>query len=367
MHPIASFYVFFEQPMTDFTRLFLSWYTAGKRNLPWRHTKDPYAVWVSEIILQQTRVEQGLAYYHRFLNRFPDVGSLASASENEVLEVWKGLGYYSRARNMHSSARHVMQYLNGNFPADYATLRTLRGVGDYTASAIASICNNESTPVVDGNVVRVISRIFGIGLPAGTSALQAEIKRRMQAMIPVSEPGDFNQAVMEFGATHCKPSSPDCKTCMFSAHCVAFTTGRISDFPPRRKEVIKRNRYFTYMCLLTPDKQLLLRKRKSNDIWKSLWEFPLAEADALLVTDDLLNHPEIVRFGASAKVSRFFDYRHLLTHQTIYARFILFSIQNTEVAMTGNEVFYPIQEVKSTLPVPRLIGRFLDEASGVIF
>jgi len=351
----------------DIQKLLLEWYFNYKRNLPWRLTRDPYKIWVSEIIMQQTRVDQGLAYYQRFLERFPDVSHLALASEEEVLTVWKGLGYYSRARNMHHTASLVLEKFNGVFPSTYDELLTLKGIGKYTAAAVSSICSNEPHPVVDGNVIRVFSRIFGVHEPSGRSASVKKIYDIAESLIPKSNPGDFNQAVMEFGAIHCKPANPLCEDCLFQQICYAFTNEMTDKLPAKKKEVIKRNRFFNYFCVLTSDDKVLMQQRKGEDIWKNLWDLPMLESDHLLMTSelDLAEIEKTLPLSLMVLLPETFDFKHILTHQHIFARYFIFKSE-AEVTDIDTNIFRLVSHpLNSEIPLSRLTERFLEKASSM--
>jgi A/G-specific adenine glycosylase len=272
----------------DFSNRIIQWYGINKRDLPWRHTNDPYQIWVSEIILQHTRVEQGLAYYIRFVERFPDVYTLSNAEEDEVMKVWQGLGYYSRARNMPIKIIHHEN--KAKFPESYEQIKRMHGVGDYSASAIASIAYGEPCPVVDGNVLRIISRYSGINEPVNTSAGKKKVKNILAGLIDPSQPGEFNQAVMELGALVCKPKQPLCLECPLKQNCFAYLNNLTSELPHTNKPKISRTRYFNYLVIFSRQgnqNYLWLNKRTGNDIWKNLYDFPLIETDNGSSTNDL--------------------------------------------------------------------------------
>ena len=274
----------------NFTKILAKWYDKNKRDLPWRRTKDPYRIWVSEIILQQTRIEQGWDYYLRFLEKFPILRALASAEEEEVLKLWQGLGYYSRARNMHAAAKEIMNLHQGIFPKTYEEIRKLKGIGDYTAAAISSIAFGIPSPVVDGNVLRLFSRFFGIRDPVDTQKGKTTVLEKAKELISPEHPGDFNQAIMEFGALQCKPT-PDCKTCPLKPGCVAFQQNRIAEFPVKSKKQRQRTRYFHYLFIITgkgKKRSVFLKKRTGNDIWKNLFDFPLIE------TEKAVSHKKLI-------------------------------------------------------------------------
>ena len=346
----------------NFTSIISDWYHINKRELPWRKTRQPYPIWVSEVILQQTRVNQGMDYYHRFLETFPTVVDLANASEEQVLSVWKGLGYYSRARNMHTTAKMVVNKFNSNFPLEYKNLILLKGIGPYTAAAISSICGNEPHPVVDGNVIRVFSRIFGIHEVAGSAQSHKKVYEKSLSFIDKDEPGNYNQAVMEFGALFCKPRQPLCDECVFKNDCYAFINGRVNELPVPKTPIVKRERFFNYLVFHRDDGAVLMHKRKGNDIWKKLWEFPLIETDhALSPTPP--PHPLIENLQIETErkvVPEYTDTRHILTHQIIHARF--FSMDFTPGPISDQDNYqWQHNPLISGLPVARMIEKYLEK------
>lgn len=341
--------------------LLLEWYYTHKRNLPWRLSRDPYRIWVSEVIMQQTRVNQGLAYYERFLEKFPDINSLARASEEEVLSVWKGLGYYTRARNMHHAALQISKKYNGVFPRAYHSLLSLKGIGKYTAAAVSSICNDEPYPVVDGNVTRVFSRIYGVSEPSGSTISVKKIYHIAESMIPDSNPGDFNQAVMEFGALHCKPANPLCEDCLLSTYCYAFNNNCTDSLPVKKKEIVKRDRFFNYLCLVTPDNRILMQQRTGNDIWKNLWDLPMVETELLQNMAGMKKNESLMALipGNIEFHPDSFDFKHLLTHQNIFARYFIVKA-GMAGPMLNNSAFRLISDpLASGIPISRLTERFL--------
>ena len=291
--------------MNDFSQRILAWYAENGRDLPWRCTTDPYAVWLSEIILQQTRIAQGTAYWQRFMERFPTVRSLADASEDEVLRLWEGLGYYSRARNLHAAARQIVAM--GAFPDTLEGIRSLRGVGDYTAAAIGSICFGIPAAVVDGNVYRVLARYFGIATPVGTSEAKKEFTLLAQRLLPEKEASAFNQGMMDFGALQCTPKNPDCLSCPLQSSCKAFQTGRTVLLPVKKPSVKPQERHLDYIYVRF-DGETAIRRRGAGDIWQGLYE-PLVSC-----------HSE--RSEASPVLLKA-AVRHQLTHRTLLADFYL--------------------------------------------
>lgn len=332
----------------------LGWYHKNKRSLPWGETVDPYKIWVSEIILQQTRVDQGLPYYFRFLDAFPDVATLAASDEQQVLAVWSGLGYYSRARNMHNAARMVMDEFDGIFPKDSASLLKLRGIGHYTAAAVSSICNNEVIPAIDGNVIRVFSRYFGISEPVGSISLLKKINWVSKQLIPVNEPGNYNQSVMEYGALICTPANPDCQSCVLRSSCYAYNKDLVSLLPVRKKSIIKRVRFFNYIHLINNSGEIIIKQRTEKDIWKRLWDFPLIESGRLYEVDEILNELTL----ANSQFISQTDMTHILTHQILKIRFFSFTILES-ILNLPNEWQWTDSEC-SGFPIPKVIKNFLE-------
>ena len=262
-----------------FTNLLLQWYLQNKRDLPWRKTTDAYPIWLSEIMLQQTRVAQGMPYFLSFMKRFPTVFDLAKADEEQVLKLWQGLGYYSRARNMHKTAQIIASEFNGNFPNNYTELLKLKGIGDYTAAAIASFAFNEIVPVVDGNVFRVLSRYFDVETDISSATSKKEFAALAKELMPTNNPALFNQAIMEFGALQCVPKNPDCGICVFSSSCAALQKNKVNQLPIKTKKTKVRNRYFHYLIFQDNDNATLLNKRTAKGIWHNLYEFPVIETE----------------------------------------------------------------------------------------
>lgn len=270
-----------------FTNQLISWYLTYRRNLPWRTDSTPYHVWLSEIILQQTKVVQGLPYYNAFISKYPTIQDLAAASEEEVLLLWQGLGYYSRARNLHATAKYIVEKCNGEFPDNHKDLLKLKGVGDYTASAIASICYNEPQPVVDGNVYRLLSRVFGIETIVPSSKAHKEFKELGRMLMGDANPGIFNQAMMEFGALQCVPKNPTCDVCVFSSMCSALQKGKVQELPVKKKKAKIKNRYFNYFVINNGQDVIPIQRRMDKDIWYKLYQLPLIESSKSLTQQAL--------------------------------------------------------------------------------
>lgn len=340
----------------------LQWYKINKRELPWRSTKDSYKVWVSEVVLQQTRVSQGTAYYLRFVEAFPTVESLANAQEDTVLKLWQGLGYYSRARNMHAAAKQVLELFNGAFPNNYHDLLSLKGVGPYTAAAVSSITSGEPVAVVDGNVERVLSRLFLVKLPINETQGKKEIKIIAQSILDENNAGDHNQGLMEIGALVCTPKNPNCEECPVQSNCLANKNNCQTDLPLKTKKNKQRKRFFNYYFILHKE-NIFMKKREPGDIWNGLYETVLIESDSLLEPTDAL---EILnsKFGLSSHQylvdGKEMSYKHVLSHQVIYATFISIKMQdNIDFQLSGYEMV-SLEKIL-TLPVSRLTDRFLKE------
>ena len=300
----------------------ISWYSDNYRELPWRSTRDPYIIWLSEIILQQTRISQGLPYFEKFCEYFPTVHSLARASEDEVLKLWQGLGYYSRARNLHFTAKFVSNNLKGVFPSSYHELLKLKGVGKYTAAAIASICYNEKVPAIDGNAFRVFSRIFGISENIAEGKSFKTFFDVAKEVLPKNKPGFFNQAIMDLGATICTPGNPSCENCPVRNHCFAYRKGSVKNFPVKKKKVTVRSRRLTYY-IITNQNKVLIKQRSSKGIWQGLYEFLLVEKNQSIRSNfrkELSGKP----LFKSEKID------HRLTHQKLSIWFRIYSVNDDE-------------------------------------
>jgi len=342
------------------------WYQAHKRNLPWRDTHDPYKIWLSEIILQQTRVAQGLPYYQRFLEKYPSIQDLAHADEEEVLRLWQGLGYYARARNLHACARMVVNELGGKFPRTYKELLQLKGVGKYTAGAIASIAFKESVPVVDGNVYRVLARVFGVEADIASTQGTKAFYTLAQSLVPSDNADLYSQAIMEFGAIYCTPLNPKCKSCIFKAHCVAFHTGRQHMLPVKSKKIKIKQRFFHYLVMQGADK-LYMKRRKNRDIWEGLYDFYLVEDSRLRALDRLEDALVLlIRRHQLSIVSTLTPYRHLLTHRRLYVHFLHVHVtppfiqEATSLLSQAGMRAFTVNQTKA-LPKPTLIDNFLKE------
>ncbi|NDI99481.1 A/G-specific adenine glycosylase [Flavobacterium sp. LaA7.5] len=308
----------------EFSKLLIQWYLQNKRDLPWRKNARPYPVWLSEIMLQQTRVAQGMPYFFKFMEAFPTIVHLANAPEEQVLKLWQGLGYYSRARNLHATAKYIAYELDGKFPDSYKELVKLKGVGDYTAAAIASICYGEPVPVVDGNVYRVLSRYFGIETDISSSSAKAEFRAIAAQHLPKDKASEFNQAMMEFGALQCVPKSPDCTRCVFASGCVAHNTGKVTYLPVKLKKTKVTNRYFNYIVVNDLQGGSIINKRLGKGIWHNLYEFPLIETETAVPEEEMsmiINDYKDLGFAPQNITLLQDTVIHKLSHQHLHIRF----------------------------------------------
>ncbi len=342
-----------------FASRLLAWYDRYGRDLPWRHTSDPYYIWLSEIILQQTRVVQGMPYYYKFIEAFPTVKDLARADEREVLRLWQGLGYYSRARNLHRTAQIVVDEYGGQFPQTYQELLKLKGIGPYTAAAIASFAFNESVAVLDGNVYRVLSRIFGIETDIASHSAKAEFTALANQLIDPSQPARFNQAIMDFGATQCVPVSPQCMFCTFNSVCEANNTGRQAQLPVKSKKTKVRDRYFHYL-VIEDEGRFAMRERPAKDVWTSMFDFWLVEDDRLLDWETLSEHPPLEAVQSQLTLqSESPLFTHVLSHQRIQAKFWHLKT-SSEANFPSALQFYDLGEIEK-LPKPVLVLNYLSK------
>ena len=339
----------------NFSKVLILWYINNKRNLPWRQTQNPYYIWLSEIILQQTRVDQGLSYYNAFIKVYPTVQLLAKANEMEVLKLWQGLGYYSRARNLHFSAKFIVNELGGIFPTNYQDLLKLKGVGEYTAAAIASICYNEPKAVVDGNVFRVLSRYCAVDTPINSTKGKKQFTTLAQNLIDKTNPGTFNQAIMELGALVCTPKNANCTICPLSSSCKSLMQKTVYDFPVKEKKLTVKQRFFNYLVIETENDQTVIRQRKKG-IWQNLFEFPLIETqneiDEKQLIEEALFQELFNEIPLNFTLFNQNSIVHKLTHQHIYAKFWIVKVN------TINVKSIPWKSVEK-YPFPILIVKFL--------
>lgn len=340
----------------NFSKTLINWYSIHKRSLPWRNTTNPYYIWLSEIILQQTQVKQGWPYYEAFVTKYPSVFDLAEAKEQEVLNLWQGLGYYSRARNLHASAKYIANELDGVFPSTYKTIKELKGVGDYTASAIASISFNEVTAVVDGNVYRVLSRVFGIETPINSTKGIKAFKLLAQELIDVKQPATFNQAIMDYGSQVCKPKQPMCTDCVFTTNCKAIQLDKVNELPLKLKKTKVTSKFFNFIVYLNGANKVVLEQRTTKGIWQNMYQFPLLETKEQTSYSRIVDHvstilseenPEVYIYNETPLV-------HKLSHQHLYTTFWV--VKSNFKGLS----WIPIQDLKD-YPVPVLINNFINE------
>ncbi len=337
-----------------FNSLILIWFDKNKRNLPWRTHSDPYKIWLSEIILQQTRVAQGINYYLKFTETYPTIQDLAAASEQDILRLWQGLGYYSRARNLHATAKFIVENQQGKFPDNYKEFLKLKGIGPYTAAAIASIAFNEAVSAVDGNVFRVFSRYFNIHLDISQLKTRNYFFQLGNEIIDPQRPGDFNQAVMELGATVCLPQNPKCEICPVNESCEALAQKTIAQLPVKTKKIKVRQRYLHFMEI-SDGKNYLMTKREEKDVWKNLFTFPLIE----LTENEVV--PEMI--SSEINFEKTFEEIHILTHQKLNITFWKTKAKEEELQNFSeklNAEIYSLAELDN-LPLPRPMEKYLNE------
>lgn len=343
----------------EFSNSLLLWYLQNKRDLPWRNTVNPYPIWLSEIMLQQTRVAQGMPYFLSFMEAFPTVFDLAKADEEQVLKLWQGLGYYSRARNMHKTAQIIAFDFNGNFPNNYNDLLKLKGIGEYTAAAIASFAFNEVVPVVDGNVYRVLSRYFNVETDIASSSARKEFTALAKELIPNDNPALFNQAIMEFGALQCVPKNPNCGICIFNSSCAALQKKKVAELPLKLKKTKVTNKYFNYLVFLDDSETTIINKRSEKGIWHNLYEFPIIETENEIDFHDLsrLVHENYSDMEIeSISIYNENQIIHKLSHQKLHINFYKVEVSNK----LNNGI-----ELKSlkNYPFPIVIYNFIEKYS----
>jgi A/G-specific adenine glycosylase len=339
----------------SFAPKILNWYHEHQRDLPWRQTRDPYRVWLSEIILQQTRVAQGMPYYLSFVETFPTVYDLAEAPEEQVLKLWQGLGYYSRARNLHTTAKMVVSEFDGQFPHTYEELKTLKGVGDYTASAIASFCFDVPEPVVDGNVYRVLSRYFGVDIPINSTEGITYFKELAREVMDAENIRDYNQGIMEFGAIQCAPKKPYCLLCPLQESCVALKENKVDILPIKLNKTKVRNRYFNYLVWLDGNGNTVLEQRKGKGIWQNLYQFPLLETDGPLEDGEIEEKMKVNHTPLEIETLSLYNNEpiiHKLSHQHLHTQFWI--LKTSHILEEG----IPWKKIHD-FPVPVLIADFI--------
>lgn len=340
----------------------IKWFKANKRDLPWRDIKDPYLIWLSEVILQQTRVEQGLPYYLKFAESYPTVSDLAAAPEKDIMKLWQGLGYYRRATNMHHTAKEVMKQFNGKFPSAYDNLIRLKGIGPYTAAAVSSFAANESRAVLDGNVFRVLSRYFGISEPINSTAGKNIFTTTAEQVLNKQFPAIHNQAMMELGAMVCTPRTPKCEQCVIRDGCFAGTRGEQLQFPVKIKKQAPRNRYFNYLIAQSGD-SILIKQRNEEGIWHKLYEPPLIESAHVANATEIINHVLTQQIAGKTKapLQKLFETKHQLTHQTIHARFWLMKPEKLTAAQAKSLGYVKVSISRiHEFALHRLFDKFLE-------
>lgn len=331
------------------------WFEKNRRPLPWRDSSNPYHIWLSEVILQQTRVDQGTAYYLRFIELFPTVCDLAKAHEDVVLHAWQGLGYYSRARNLHATAKTIVDKHQGEFPNEYATIRDLKGIGDYTAAAISSIAFGLPHAAVDGNVNRVIARLFTIEAPVDSPKGKKQIAALAKELLDIKNPGHHNQAMMELGALICTPRNPNCTICPIQVHCSGFASKRQESFPIKQGKTKVRDRFFTYLVFVDRNRETLIRKRAEKDIWQGLHEFVLIESNS--ANDLSVLHKS---FDAQYELTHAANYTHILSHQKLHIAFLCIQIEELPIADWNYTIRIKIDDL-NRFAFPRALTRFLND------
>lgn len=344
----------------SFRNTIIEWYVLNKRDLPWRKSGDPYKIWLSEIILQQTRVVQGTPYYYKFIEAFPTIFDLARANEEEVLRLWQGLGYYSRARNLHKCAKVVVENFEGVFPGEYVELIRLPGIGPYTAAAIASIAFKKPKPVVDGNVQRVLSRYFGISDDVSSPRTVKKMFKLSENLIDQEQPDLYNQGIMEFGALHCTPKKPLCKECPLNFTCFAYENGKVEVLPVKLKKVKKKIRHFHYQIFKTGN-EIALKRRIKGDIWEGLYDFHLLENSEKYEVTTILEKLNLDSARMTIKGDQW-TIKHILTHQNIFAHFLQIEVDQEvkKVLESAGMRFFNHEKVRQ-LPKPILIDNYLHD------
>jgi A/G-specific adenine glycosylase len=344
----------------DFKQIIIGWYNQNKRDLPWRNTDNSYYIWISEVILQQTRVAQGLDYYKQFITTFPTIKELANADIDKVMKVWQGLGYYTRARNLHAAAKQIIADYNGKLPTSYKELLKIKGLGPYSAGAIASFAFKEAIPAIDGNVYRVLSRIYGLFASSETSNGKKEFFNLTMELIDKKHPDIFNQALLDFGAMQCIPRNPNCLACPFSDICYAFRNNLINQLPVKGKKIATRDRYLNYIIIRYKD-STYMQRREAGDIWNSLYEFPLIETSKAVDLDLLIEEPRWKDLFGVQKLKVLYcsqNIKHLLSHQTLYTKFVILEISKQNYFLKSNYQNILISEIQE-YSIPKVIDNFL--------
>lgn len=357
--------------VSEFRRRLLTWFATNERPLPWKGEKDPYRIWLSEIMLQQTTVTQGKPYFDRFCATFPTVFDLAAAPEDAVFKLWEGLGYYARARNLHATARYIATECQGQFPTTYEAILALKGVGPYTAAAIASFAYGLPHAVLDGNVFRVLARIFGIETPIDTTIGKKQFAELAQQLLDTDRPADFNQAMMDFGATQCTPQQPICSRCPFKTECQARALGKIAEWPVKEKKIQKKDRYFNYL-VLEQGPQTVVTKRMNKDIWQNLYEFPLVETSELIdnfaqsAAVEIKNKINELLKNDWKLTQKSMVFKQILTHQRIFAQF--WTIETTNLKAVKDEKYIHIDKKNvKNFAFPKVFDLYFQENSLTLF
>jgi len=350
---------------TAFINTLFKWYDANKRDLPWRNTKNPYIIWLSEVILQQTRVAQGMPYFYKFLEKYPSIHDFAAAPLDEIFSLWQGLGYYSRAKNMHACAQMIIDRHQGSFPNTYKELNQLKGIGPYTAAAIASFAFQEPVAVVDGNVFRILSRYFGISEDISSFKGKKIFDELANKLISADQPDIYNQAIMEFGSLQCKPKNPDCNSCPLRDNCFAYANDLVENLPFKEKKIKIKNRYFIYAVIRCGD-QIVIKQRQAGDIWEGLFDFPMIEVDEkpIEAKENLLDKNILDLLPSRVSLPNY-EYKHILTHQRLFASFVEYLFDNERLIelkkWTEAQKFQLIDYNRlETLGKPRLIVKYLN-------
>ena len=335
------------------TNKIIQWYNVNKRDLPWRKTKDAYKIWVSEIILQQTQIKKGTNYYIKFIDRFPDLKTLSKSNDTEILNIWQGLGYYNRALNMLHTARYVMKHYNGIFPNQYRKLIKLKGIGEYTAAAISSICSDESKAVVDGNVSRVLSRVYNVSEIINSSTGKQKIQTIADQLLPSNNAGIYNQAIMDFGSIQCVKYNPNCNICPISKACIAFQKNIINTRPVTKRKIKIKSRYLNYLYISVNNK-FIFQQRGINDIWKKMYELPVIESVYPININKLKNHAYLQQFNVQ-NIKKDLSMKHPLSHQILNIIFWHISVKKVQshFQMISNEDI-------SKYPIPKPLERYFE-------
>ncbi len=344
----------------DFKDIIIKWYNENRRDLPWRNTNNPYYIWISEVILQQTRVAQGINYYHRFIEAFPTIKDLAESNIDKVMKVWQGLGYYSRARNMHSAAQQIMIDYEGKLPRSYHELLKIKGLGPYSAGAIASFAYKEVVPAIDGNVYRVISRIYGVFASSEKASGKKEFFNLTMELIDPKHPDIFNQSLLDFGAMQCVPRNPDCINCPFDSICYANRNNLVGQLPVKGKKIATRDRFLNYITIRYKD-STFIQRREAGDIWTSLYEFPLIETNCSVELEVLMTNSSWKDLFGSAKVKILHfspPIKHPLSHQILYTRFVIVEISKPSYFLKSNYLNVSIPNIQD-YSIPKVIDNFL--------